>query len=434
MGNNEEVSLLNKAFETFTEASKKLEVQFQALEEKANDLNRELKEKNAALISSLREKEDVIGELRRMVEGALAGVKIKPSRQAGIVEGGIITRDPRMLQIIGLTRGIAKSDATVLILGESGTGKELLAKFIHKNSNRKGRPFIAVNCAAIPDALLESELFGYEKGAFTGADARRIGKFEMADSGTILLDEIGEMSLTLQAKLLRVIQERELDRIGGKAPVPLNIRVIATTNREIKKEVEAGRFREDLYYRLNVFPITLPPLRERKDDIPFLAEYFLHRSADRNSKDVNDISHDTLFFLKGLPWKGNIREFENAIERGVLLCEGKVLSTEHFLPYEEKGWHSSLEPFGSVILSEAKDLRDSSVAPLSQNDKSNVGTVSDMERGLILNTLRDLNGNRTRAAEVLGISLRTLRNKLKIYRDTGFINESQFIDIEAKVA
>lgn len=407
MGNNEEVSLLNKAFETFTEASKKLEIQFQALEEKANDLNRELKEKNAALISSLREKEDVIGELRRMVEGALAGVKIKPSSQTGIVEGGIITRDPRMLQIIGLTRGIAKSDATVLILGESGTGKELLAKFIHKNSNRKGRPFIAVNCAAIPDALLESELFGYEKGAFTGADARRVGKFEMADSGTILLDEIGEMSLTLQAKLLRVIQERELDRIGGKAPVPLNIRVIATTNREIKKEVEAGRFREDLYYRLNVFPITLTPLRERKDDIPFLAEYFLHRSADRNSKDVNDISADAISFLKGLPWKGNIREFENAIERGVLLCEGKVLSKEHVLTTSQ---------------------------PLNFSTSEVSGTVSDMERGLILNTLRELNGNRTRAAEVLGISLRTLRNKLKIYRDTGFINESQFVDVEAKVA
>lgn len=418
MGNNEEVSLLNKAFETFTEASKKLEVQFQALEEKANDLNRELKEKNAALISSLREKEDVIGELRRMVEGALAGVKIKPSRQSGIVEGGIITRDPRMLQIVGLTRGIAKSDATVLILGESGTGKELLAKFIHKNSNRKGRPFIAVNCAAIPDALLESELFGYEKGAFTGADARRVGKFEMADSGTILLDEIGEMSLTLQAKLLRVIQERELDRIGGKAPVPLNIRVIATTNREIKKEVEAGRFREDLYYRLNVFPITLPPLRERKDDIPFLAEYFLHRSADRNSKDVNDISADTLSFLKGLPWKGNIREFENAIERAVLLCESKVLSKEHFLNDEMREDENNL----------------STSQPLNFSTSEVSGTVSDMERGLILNTLRELNGNRTRAAEVLGISLRTLRNKLKVYRDTGFINESQFVDVEAKVA
>lgn len=418
MGNNEDVSLLNKAFETFTEASKKLEIQFQALEEKANDLNRELKERNAALISSLREKEDVMGELRRMVEGALAGVKVKPSAQTGAVDGGIITRDPRMLQIVGLTKGIAKSDATVLILGESGTGKELLAKFIHKNSRRSVRPFVAVNCAAIPDSLLESELFGYEKGAFTGADARRIGRFEMADTGTILLDEIGEMSLILQAKLLRVIQERELDRIGGKAPVPIDIRVIATTNRDIKKEVEAGRFREDLYYRLNVFPITLPPLRERKDDIPLLAEHFIRISAQRNLKDVIKIGDEAISLLKKMQWKGNIREFENAIERAVLLCDGKVLLTGHFLNNEMR---------------DDEKLRISEIEKyISTSEVS--GTVSDMERGLILNTLRDLDGNRTKAAEALGISLRTLRNKLKIYRDTGFIDESQFVDVEAKVA
>ena len=426
MGNNEDVSLLNKAFETFTEASKKLEIQFQALEEKANDLNRELKERNAALISSLREKEDVMGELRRMVEGALAGVKVRPSAQTGAVDGGIITRDPRMLQIVGLTKGIAKSDATVLILGESGTGKELLAKFIHKNSRRSVRPFIAVNCAAIPDSLLESELFGYEKGAFTGADARRIGRFEMADTGTILLDEIGEMSLILQAKLLRVIQERELDRIGGKAPVPLDIRVVATTNRDIKKEVEAGRFREDLYYRLNVFPITLPPLRERKDDIAFLAEHFLGISAQRNFKDIIEIHDETISLLKKMPWKGNIRELENTIERAVLLCEGKVLLRGHFLN-DEMREDEKLRRFEIE-----KNL--STFQPLNFSSSEVSGTVSDMERGLILNTLRDLDGNRTRAAEVLGISLRTLRNKLRLYRDTGFINESQFVDVEAKVA
>ncbi len=426
MGSNEDVSLLNKAFETFTEASKKLEIQFQALEEKANDLNRELKERNAALISSLREKEDVMGELRRMVEGALAGVKVRPSAQTGAVDGGIITRDPRMLQIVGLTKGIAKSDATVLILGESGTGKELLAKFIHKNSRRKGRPFVAVNCAAIPDSLLESELFGYEKGAFTGADARRIGRFEMADTGTILLDEIGEMSLILQAKLLRVIQERELDRIGSKAPVPLDIRVVATTNRDIKKEVEAGKFREDLYYRLNVFPITLPPLRERRDDIPFLAEHFLRISAQRNLKDVIEIRDEAISLLKKMQWKGNIREFENAIERAVLLCEGKVLLIGHFLNddmrEDEKLRRYEIE----------KNL--STFQPLNFSSSEASGTVSDMERGLILNTLRGLDGNRTRAAEVLGISLRTLRNKLRLYRDTGLINESQFVDVEARVA
>lgn len=409
-----DVSLLNKAFETFTEASKKLEAQFQALEQKANDLNRETKEKNAALMSSLREKEDLIKELRRMVEGALAGVRVEVSRNSDTIDGGIITRDPKMLQITGLTKGIANSDATVLLLGESGTGKELLAKFIHNNSRRSGRPFIAVNCASIPDSLLESELFGHEKGAFTGAEARRLGKFEMADTGTILLDEIGEMSLILQAKLLRVLQERELDRIGGKAPVPIDIRVIATTNRDIRKEVEAGKFREDLYYRLNVFPITLPPLRERRDDIPILAAHFLKRFARKNMKEVLSISDETVSFIKGLPWKGNIRELENAVERAVLLCDGKVLSIKHFLFDEAREYHDT-------------------VAPGDVGREAN-GTVSDMERGLILRTLEGLNGNRTRAAEALGISLRTLRNKLKVYRDAGFINEGQFVDAEAKVA
>lgn len=412
MGSDADVSLLNKAFETFTEASKKLELQFRGLEQKANELNRELREKNASLMSSLREKEDVINELRRMVEAALAGTKVETGRRTTPLSGEIVTREPRMLQILELAKGIAKSDATVLVLGESGTGKELLARFIHQNSRRDGRPFVAVNCAAIPDSLLESELFGYEKGAFTGADSRRVGKFEMADTGTILLDEIGEMSLILQAKLLRVLQERELDRIGGKAPVPLDIKVIATTNRDIKKEVEAGRFREDLYYRLNVFPVTLPPLRERRNDIPLLASHFLNISARRNLKDVDSISGEAVSLLKELPWKGNIREFENAMERGVLLCDGKMLSKEHFLPDERRGVHM-VNPEEAVF---AK------------------GTVSEMERGLILWTLEEFNGNRTKAADALGISLRTLRNKLRAYREEGFIGESQFVDEEAKVA
>lgn len=413
MENDVDVSLLNKAFETFTEASKKLEAQFQALEKKANDLNNELKEKNASLMASLREKEDVIRELRQMVEGALAGMNIDIGRQPDSASDEIISMDPKMTHIKALTKGIANSDATVLLLGESGTGKELLAKYIHNNSRRKGKPFIAVNCAAIPDSLLESELFGYEKGAFTGADVRRLGKFEMAEGGTLLLDEIGEMSLILQAKLLRVLQERELDRIGGKAPVPLDIRVIATTNRDIRKEVEAGKFREDLYFRLNVFPITLPPLRERREDIPVLAGHFLRIFARKNLRDIVSISDETVSFLKGLPWKGNIRELENAVERAVLLCNGKVLSVKDFLFDDVKEQHST------------KD---------SENGAEPMGTVSDMERELILRTLEGLNGNRTRAAEVLGISLRTLRNKLKLYRDTGFIDEGQFIDAEAKVA
>lgn len=411
---NIDPSLLSEAFHTFTEASKKLELQFQELEHKADELTAELREKNAALMASLREKEDVIKELRRIVENAISGVNTEKIRHISPIDDGIITRDPKMLQIIGLVKGIAKSGATVLILGESGTGKELLSKYIHNNSLRKGRPFVAVNCAAIPDSLLESELFGYEKGAFTGAAVRKPGKFELADTGTILLDEIGEMSLVLQAKLLRVIQEREVDRIGGKTPVPLDIRVIATTNRDIKKEMESGRFREDLYYRLNVFPITLPPLRERRDDVPLLAEHFIRKFAKRNMKGVTALSDKAVSFLKGLPWKGNVRELENFIERAVLLCDDKVLSVEH-LVFEDGESHRHPE----VTKESVKEMK---------------GTVSDVERNLILNTLREVNGNRTKAAMALGISLRTLRNKLSIYRETGVITDGHFVDAKAKVA
>ncbi|MCP9454621.1 MAG: sigma-54 dependent transcriptional regulator [Nitrospira sp.] len=313
----------------------------------------------------------------------------------------ILTQDPGMIRLLSTVETIAASQATVLINGESGTGKELLARFIHSRSPRAHRPFIAVNCAALPDGLLESELFGHERGAFTGAVIRKIGKFEMAHTGTLLLDEIGEMTLGLQAKLLRVLQEREVDRVGGREPVPVNIRVIATTNRALHREVEQNRFREDLYYRLNVFPITIPPLRERLGDIPLLARHFAAKAAARNGMAQPQIHDSTVAYLQRLPWRGNVRELENVIERAVLLAgEGPILP-EHCLVEVQ-----------------------ATVAPLTGRDQplqpSINGSLWEMERELIFKTLARTNNNRTKAAKELGISIRTLRNKLREYRDRGW--------------
>ena len=294
------------------------------------------------------------------------------------------------------------SQATVLVQGESGTGKELLARFIHSRSPRGHRPFIAVNCAALPDGLLESELFGHERGAFTGALMRKIGKFEMAHQGTILLDEISEMNLGLQAKLLRVLQEREVDRIGGREPVHVNIRVIATTNRSLRQEVEQGRFREDLYYRLNVFPITLPPLRERPSDIPVLVRHFVRATAARNGLAAPRISEAALAVLQGRLWRGNVRELENAVERAVLLAGGEGIAPEHVLMDESAVAGSPSAPSHTI---------NTTTSPAT------AGSLWEMERDLIMHTLDRVKGNRTHAAKVLGISIRTLRNKLREYRE-----------------
>jgi len=311
----------------------------------------------------------------------------------------MLGEDPAMTRVLALAEGVAMSQATVLVQGESGTGKELLARFIHSRSPRGHRPFIAVNCAALPDGLLESELFGHERGAFTGALVRKQGKFEMAHQGTILLDEISEMNLGLQAKLLRVLQEREVDRIGGREPIQINIRVIATTNRSLRQEVEQGRFREDLYYRLNVFPITLPPLRERASDIPVLARHFVRATAVRNGLGVPKITEAALTVLLGRAWKGNVRELENAVERAVLLSGGEAIGPEHVMV-------DGSSPAGSPIHSLSMS---SNVAPAS-------GSLWEMERDLIMQTLERVKGNRTHAAKALGISIRTLRNKLREYR------------------
>ncbi|MBI3814704.1 MAG: sigma-54-dependent Fis family transcriptional regulator [Nitrospinae bacterium] len=306
----------------------------------------------------------------------------------------IITNHPSMKKVIDMALSVAYSSSTILIQGESGTGKEMLAKYIHQSSNRKDKPFVAVNCAALPKDLLESELFGHEKGSFTGALNRKIGKFELANHGTILLDEISEMDMSLQAKLLRVLQEREVDRVGGREPVPIDVRVIATTNKNLREAIDKGSFREDLYFRLNVIPLLVPPLRERKDDIPLLIDYFIKKHGSKNKKNITGISKDTLSVLKDSHWRGNVRELENVIERAVLLCRGNEITAEH------------------LFLEKAAETQKPSV-------KSGM-TVRDMERQLIFNTLEDVGGNRTKAAELLGLSIRTLRNKLHEYeKDEG---------------
>ena len=296
-----------------------------------------------------------------------------------------------MKKVIDMALSVAYSSSTILIQGESGTGKEMIAKFIHQNSNRKDKSFVAVNCAALPKDLLESELFGHEKGSFTGAINRKIGKFELANHGTILLDEISEMDMSLQAKLLRVLQEREVDRVGGREPVPIDARVIATTNRNLREAIDEGEFREDLYFRLNVIPIVIPPLRNRKEDISLLIEYFIKKHSSKNRKNVTGMAKDALLMLTDYYWRGNVRELENVIERAVLLCKGNLITQEYL--------------FMEAIVEE-----------INSSVKAGV-TVREMEKKLIFNTLEQVNGNRTKAAELLGVSIRTLRNKLNEYKN-----------------
>lgn len=322
-----------------------------------------------------------------------------PGQPEGTPVRPILTQNAGMERLLSLAEVVATSQATVLINGESGTGKELLAKFVHGKSPRARKPFIAVNCAALPDGLLESELFGYERGAFTGALFRKQGKFELAHGGTLLLDEVSEMNLNLQAKLLRVLQEREVDRIGGRGPIQVDIRVIATTNRSLRAEVEQGRFREDLFYRLHVFPLTVPPLRERDGDVALLARHFAKHSAQRNGLPCPEVSAAALASLEGRRWKGNVRELENAVERAVLLASGAKLEPVHFQP-EEAGLH--------VVIPHP---------PHPEPVEPKMVSLWEMERELILKTLNAKEGNRTHAAKALGISLRTMRNKLREYRE-----------------
>ena len=332
-----------------------------------------------------------------------------------------IYRDPIMKNVAALAEQVAPSEASILVTGESGTGKEVMARFVHQKSRRANKPFVAVNCAAIPENLLESELFGHEKGAFTGAIARRIGKFEEADGGTLLLDEISEMDVRLQAKLLRAVQERQIDRVGGSKPVNVNIRIIATSNRNLQEAVKAGDFREDLFFRLNVVNLRVPPLKERPADIQILAAHFASKYAEINHMPERTVSKDAMNMLMAHTWPGNVRELENAIHRSVLLATGEEISPAAILLPDGSGNLTGTPP-----VSEAGHIENSAApAYAGENTDSEspvqlVGnTVAEVERELIIDTLKHCLGNRTHAANILGISIRTLRNKLNQYNADG---------------
>lgn len=319
----------------------------------------------------------------------------------------MIYRDPVMTKVIAMADQVANSDASILITGESGTGKEVMARHVHEQSARANKIFISVNCAAIPENLLESELFGHEKGAFTGALHRRIGKFEEANGGTLLLDEISEMDVRLQAKLLRALQERIIDRVGGNKPVPVDIRIIATSNRNLAEAVQEGTFREDLLYRLNVVNLTIPPLRERKEDIIALSTHFVEKYTEANGLDGKALSEEAINALLQNEWQGNVRELENTIHRAVLLSNGNEISPDVIRPPE-------------ALTNLTNEPAAAAAATAEAVQQNLVGmTVAEVERDLILNTLDHCIGNRTHAANILGISIRTLRNKLKQYSDEG---------------
>ena len=425
---------------------------------------------------------DVNGAVNAIKAGAQEFIPLPPEADliAAIFEAvteeshALIHRDPKMAETLRLATQVAKSSASILITGESGTGKEIISRFVHRKSNRADKPFVAVNCAAIPDNLLESELFGHEKGAFTGAQARRIGKFEEANNGTLLLDEISEMDVRLQAKLLRAIQEKEIDRLGGKSPVKIDVRILATSNRNLEAEVNAGNFREDLYFRLNVVNLDIPSLRERPDDIPVLAEFFVKKYSEANDMPLRPISQLAIQRLLSHHWRGNVRELENTLHRAVLVAGPDEIGPEAILltgstasaPAPSPA-PATTEPASPAPSTTSPSSRASSAyananaaygaassaykpsapspAPHSvesddtssddantdnvdaQNSAENgsgtsslVGrTVAAVERDLIIDTLKHCFGNRTHAANILGISIRTLRNKLRQYTDDG---------------
>ncbi len=312
---------------------------------------------------------------------------------------GIIGKSRNIVDVAQIVQKVAATKTTVLILGESGTGKELFARAIHNLSSRKHYPFVPINCAAIPKALLESELFGHEKGSFTGADARKMGKFELADKGTIFLDEIGDMDLSIQAKLLRAIEEGEIERVGAITFMKLDVRIVAASNKDLEKAVEEKKFREDLFYRLNVFPVRVPPLRERKEDIPILVEYFINKYCNEMKKPVKSVSKEALDKLMGYHWKGNVRELENTIERAVILCDGDVITPEHFVLSKE-------------VVSGPVTAFSSTEGTLESVAKEALRTA---ETKRISSALHETRGNKSKAAEILQVSYKTLLTKIKEY-------------------
>ena len=308
----------------------------------------------------------------------------------------IVGKSAKMQKIFDTLRTVSQSDATVFIQGPSGTGKELIARAIHYNSSRRNNPFIKTNCAALPEGLMESELFGHEKGAFTGAIRTRKGRFEVADTGTLLLDEVSEMSPALQAKLLRVLQEKEFERVGDTDSIKVNVRIIATTNKEIKEEIKKNNFREDLYYRINVIPIHVPPLRERKKDVPLLVDHFIQKYNKEHNREIEGISKEAESLLMRLDWPGNVRELENRLERAVIISKEPILQVKSFL-FEDDGFEEMTE-----FHSEDTQI-----------------TLRELEKQQILKTLKNNELNRTKTSDILGISVRTLRNKLNEYKEKG---------------
>ena len=373
--------------------------------------------------------------LRLPLDDRLAAELVQSVQVADIE---LIHRHPTMVGVVALARRVGASDAPILVVGETGTGKEVIAREIHAHGRRKNGPFVAVNCAAIPDHLLESELFGYEKGAFTGAMTRRIGKFEEASGGTLLLDEIGEMDLRLQAKLLRAIQEKQIDRLGGRAPVRIDLRIVATTNRDLAKEIAERRFREDLYYRLNVINLVVPPLRDRLEDIEALAAHFCRKYCAKNEIQEKRISSEALKKLLAYSWPGNVRELENTVYRAVLIAAGAIVESDDIIFTGEQRSTLAHRAMAELAVASAggsaDDLGEDGVPPapastepvtedqpdglaesLSPIDAFVGHSIAEIEERLIKATLEHCYGNRTRAATILGISIQTLRNKLERY-------------------
>ena len=339
----------------------------------------------------------------------------RPAAPSRPREVSIIGRHPSVARVLALARQVAASKATVLISGESGTGKEMFARFIHAHSGRENGPFVAVNCAALPEHLLESELFGHEKGAFTGAISRKLGKFELASGGTLLLDEISEMALALQAKLLRALQEGEIDRVGGMETVKVDVRVLATTNRNLEQSVEKGEFRQDLFYRLNVIPLRLPPLSQRGEDVLLLAEFFIARNAREYGLGPLQLSAEARDWLMAHDWPGNVRELQNLMERAVLLAGGGPIRPVHFL-MDGQEWQPDQDGDESA---EPAAPGPQAAASIAFDTDGRIPTIEEMEMQLIIKSLDKTAGNRTKASELLGISVRTLRNKLGEYRKIG---------------
>ncbi len=365
---------------------------------------------------------DARSAVKAIQQGAKEYIPLPPDAEligallAAVTEDNntMIAGDAVMKDVVKLADKIAPSEATVLITGESGTGKEVMSQYIHRKSKRANGPFIAVNCAAIPENLLESELFGHEKGAFTGATGRRIGKFEEAQDGTLLLDEVSEMAQNLQAKLLRVLQEKEITRVGSNDAVKVNVRIIATSNRDLEAFVKSGGFREDLYFRLNVVNIRLPSLRERPSDLPALAQFFADKYADANAVDKKKLSASAMQKMKAYGWRGNIRELENTMHRAILVSMEDEIEADAI--------HIDTPGHLSVVASAPAAAGSAEAKPVQNPGtvESLIGrSVAAVERDLIINTLEYCLGNRTHAANILGISIRTLRNKLNQYKDEG---------------